>query len=353
MPISHPATGTIPATVWVANYRGQESVTPISTTTNQAGTPIGLGSTVNTVSLAATPNGKTVYVTLSPNRVIPISTATNTAGKPIKVGKEPDAIAVTPDGRTAYVAGLGSGTVTPIATATNTPGPAIKVGQANRLGGDRDHAGWPDRLRRQRRHVARHRGADLHRYRSGREAHQRRSESAIDRDHPGREDGLRRECGHGDAYRHGDEQGRAADHDRRVTRRHRVHAGSKTAYINSYPTGTVTPISVATNTAGTTIRTPKTGFGIAITPDGKTVFVANVNGTVTPISTATNTAGTPIRVCANAVEIAVTPDGKAAYVMSSSSSVTPISTATGKAGAPIKVPPTAWTLVIVPDPAHS
>ena len=36
-----PATGTIPATVWVANYRGQESVTPISTTTNQAGTPIG------------------------------------------------------------------------------------------------------------------------------------------------------------------------------------------------------------------------------------------------------------------------------------------------------------------------
>ncbi len=96
----------------------------------------------------------------------------------------------------------------------------------------------------------------------------------------------------------------------------------------------------------------KTGFGIAITPDGKTVFVANVNGTVTPISTATNPAGTPIKVCADAVEIAVTPDGKAAYVMCSSS-VTPIATATGKAGAPIKVPPTPWTLVIVADPAHS
>ena len=129
-----PATGTIPATVYVANYLGRESVTPISTTTNQAGTPIGLGSAVNAVSLAATPNGKTVYaVTFSPNRVIPISTATNTAGKPIKVAKQPDAIAITPDGRTAYVAGLGSGsgTVTPIATATNTPGPAIKVGRAN------------------------------------------------------------------------------------------------------------------------------------------------------------------------------------------------------------------------------
>ena len=58
-------------------------MTPISTTTNQAGTPIGLGSTVNTVSLAATPNGKTVYaVMFGTNRVIPISTATNTAGKP-------------------------------------------------------------------------------------------------------------------------------------------------------------------------------------------------------------------------------------------------------------------------------
>ena len=53
-----PATGTIPATVYVANYLGRESVTPISTTTNQAGTPIGLGSAVNAVSLAATPNGR-------------------------------------------------------------------------------------------------------------------------------------------------------------------------------------------------------------------------------------------------------------------------------------------------------
>ena len=96
---------------------------------------------------AATPDGKTVYVvTLSTNRVTPISTAANTAGKPIRVGKEPDAIAITPDGRTAYVAS--SGTVTPIATATNTPGLAIRVGRANAgLVGDRDHAGWPDRLR--------------------------------------------------------------------------------------------------------------------------------------------------------------------------------------------------------------
>ena len=34
----------------------------------------------------------------------PIATATNTAGTPITVGVGPDAIAITPDGKTAYVA---------------------------------------------------------------------------------------------------------------------------------------------------------------------------------------------------------------------------------------------------------
>jgi YVTN family beta-propeller protein len=60
--------------------------------------------------------------------VTPISTATGTAGKPIKVGLFPDAIAITPDGKTAYVASSGPGTVTPIRTATGTAGKAIKVG---------------------------------------------------------------------------------------------------------------------------------------------------------------------------------------------------------------------------------
>ena len=36
--------------------------------------------------------------------VTPINTATNTALKPIKVGRSPVAIAITPDGKTAYVA---------------------------------------------------------------------------------------------------------------------------------------------------------------------------------------------------------------------------------------------------------
>jgi YVTN family beta-propeller protein len=54
--------------------------------------------------------------------------ATGTAGKPIKVAEIPRAIAVTPDGKTAYVASDGSATVTPISTADNRAGTPIKVG---------------------------------------------------------------------------------------------------------------------------------------------------------------------------------------------------------------------------------
>jgi DNA-binding beta-propeller fold protein YncE len=67
--------------------------------------------------------------------VTPINTATNTALKAIKAGSAgsyPSAIAITPNGRTAYitsaVTSLAPGTVTPINTATNTAGKAIRVG---------------------------------------------------------------------------------------------------------------------------------------------------------------------------------------------------------------------------------
>ncbi len=55
--------------------------------------------------------------------------ATNTTLQAITVGTGPDAIAITPNGKTAYVANGGSGTVTPInTTTTNRAGHAIKVG---------------------------------------------------------------------------------------------------------------------------------------------------------------------------------------------------------------------------------
>jgi DNA-binding beta-propeller fold protein YncE len=63
--------------------------------------------------------------------VTPIRTATNRALAPVKVGAHPNAIAITPDGKTAYVASppvnLGRGSVTPIRTATNRALAPIKA----------------------------------------------------------------------------------------------------------------------------------------------------------------------------------------------------------------------------------
>ena len=72
-----------------------------------------------------------------------------------------------------------------------------------------------------------------------------------------------------------------------------------TAYVVSGRIGVpglVTPVRTASNTAGPPIPVPL-AQSIAITPDGKTVYVPNAaNPAVTPIRTATNTAGPPIPV---------------------------------------------------------
>src|SRR6185312_952446 len=239
---------------YVANINSG-TVTPIATATNTAGEPVVVG--VRPRAIAVTPDGKTAYVVnqsrpqpppwrsheagkrgrpeLPPDErgtVTPIVTATNTPGEPIDVGNEPFAIAVTPDGKTVYVANTwentgrlasGQSTVTPIATATNTPGPPIQVGS-----GPWAFAITPD---------------------------------------------------------------------------------GKTAYVASWQGGTVTPIATATSTAGAPIEVGEGAQAIVITPDGQTAYVGvwGEPGTVVPIATATNTPGQPIGVGDGPYAIAITP----------------------------------------------
>jgi YVTN family beta-propeller protein len=125
----------------------------------------------------------------------------------------------------------------------------------------------------------------------------------------------------------------------------------KTAYVANEGSNTVTPITVATGTAGTPITVGSTPDAIAITPNGQTAYVANEGSrTVTPITVATGTAGTPIPVGNAPVAIAITPDGQTAYVVNTSSdSVTPITVATGTAGTPITVGLAPEGIAITPD----
>jgi hypothetical protein len=100
----------------MAHITGGPSVIPISLVTGKAGKPIktpGLGGG----SIAITPDGRTAYVgnlkPLAPDAgiVIPIDLAAGTAGKPIHVPSYPNSIldiAITANARTAYAVSLAS-----------------------------------------------------------------------------------------------------------------------------------------------------------------------------------------------------------------------------------------------------
>ncbi len=109
------------------------TVIPVNLATGRPGAPIKVGR--NPQAIAITPDGKTAYVVDSYDGVIiPVNLATGRPGTPIKVGTDPQAIAITPDGTTAYVAsqadGNGDGTVIPVNLATGRTGTPIKVGNS-------------------------------------------------------------------------------------------------------------------------------------------------------------------------------------------------------------------------------
>ena len=78
--------------------------------------------------IAITPDGKHAYVTNNiPNTVSVIETTGNTVVATVAVGSFPIAVAVAPDGKHVYVTNS-SGTVSVIATATNTVVATVPVG---------------------------------------------------------------------------------------------------------------------------------------------------------------------------------------------------------------------------------
>jgi len=235
------APGPAGAIMYVAASNG---MTPVSTGTNTVGKPIRIGAIP--AAIAITPDGKTAYIAdVHPGTVTPVTTATNTPGKPIKIGGFPWAIAITPDGKTAYIAdlpayGRGPTRVMPVATATHTPGKPINISDV--VGLSAAIAITPD--------------------------------------------------------------------------------GTTAYVVTGAHTGTmVTPIATVTNTAGKPISLggglPRAA-AIAITPDGKTAYIATSAyiarscpgcpvGTVIPVATATGTPGKPINIGRIPKGIAITP----------------------------------------------
>lgn len=184
------------------------AVTPVQTATGAVGQPIAIGSVVRDIALS--PSGRTAWVAAggASGTVTPVDLQTMKKGTPIAVGKEPWGIAISPDGSKLLVANSGANSVTPIDVATMTAGTPIGVG--------------------------------------------------------GRPYGIA------------------------------FSPDGQTALVANNGGGTVTPIDVATMSAGEEIgEIANQPWGVAISPDGSKAYVTSESsqGLVTPIEMATRTAG--------------------------------------------------------------
>jgi YVTN family beta-propeller protein len=217
------------------------TVSVITTATGEVSTPIRVSESNSATLVAITPDGKRAYVSHD-NAVSVIDTATDTVSATIPVGKNPGRGAITPDGKHVYVT-TGGDTVSVIDTATGVVSATIPVGPAGY--GGITVAITPD---------------------------------------------------------------------------------GKHAYVSH--DSTVSVIDTATDTVSATIPVDSGTVAVAITPDGKHAYVtiigfrditqqpspAPVHGMVSVIDTATGVVSATIPVGAFPYGVAITPDGTHAYV---------------------------------------
>lgn len=303
---------------WVAYVTSQvpSEVTPIPIPANIAGTPINMGGG-EVIGIALTPDGRFAYVANATTASVEVvDILAGTVVVTIPVGATPIVLAITPDGQKVYVTNSNSNSVSVIQVSSNTviatiPLPFPPFGIA-------------------------------------------------------------------------------------------ITPDGATAYVTTTTVGTVIPINIATNTAGAPIPLgfADPGF-ITMNPNGKFAYVGRINtagplfvidvatnsilttislssptaiptyigvvpdgtkgyvtnniagsNTVFPLDLINNTAGAPIVDGVRPLAITVTPDGATAYITADQTGfVEPLDVATNTFGAPIPVPITPTIIAITPDQA--
>jgi YVTN family beta-propeller protein len=343
---------TLAQNAYITNF-SDNTVSVIATATNTVTTTIPVGTVP--LGVAVSPDGSTVYVANELDGVSVIDTATNTVTATVPAGFTPFRLAVTPDGSKVYVtdAGAGANTVSVIDTATNTMTATIPVGPRPE--------GVAVTPVQRKREAERERGSG-----GGREREPDRSKvyvanngantlSVIDTatntviatitvgSNPlgvavtpvQREREAERERGSGG--------GREREPDR-----------SK-VYVTNQGDNTVSVIDTATNTVTATIPVGSGPSGVAVTPDGTKVYVANAffgfGTNVSVIDAATNTVIATIPAGSAPGNVAVTPDGRRVYVTNfQSNNVSVIDTATNTVTATIPVGGQPGGVAIQPAP---
>jgi YVTN family beta-propeller protein len=248
--------------------------------------PVGVGP----IGIAITADGRHAYVANNGDGTVSvIDTASLTTLATIAGFNGPVGVAITPSGARAYVTCAGSGTIEVIDTATDSVvGAPIAVGDS-----PFEVAITPDGARA---YVANHGSATA---------------SVVDT-------AANTVLGAPIAVGNGPNAVAVSPDGRRV-------------YISNQGSGTLSVIDTATNTVSATIPVGTNPIGVAVLPDGSRAYVANnADGTVNVIDTATDSVvGAPIAVATNPAGVASSPDGSRIWVVNyGSNSVSVIDTAT-------------------------
>jgi YVTN family beta-propeller protein len=139
-----------------------------------------------------------------------------------------------------------------------------------------------------------------------------------------------------------------------------VTPDGKTVYV--FCRSGVCPINTATEKVEPTIQIAgvnvSTGGNhrLVLTPDGKTLYAITTSGTLVPINVADNKAGPPIPIGVNPLSLVITPDGRTAYISSADhrsyveeGTVVPVDLTARHAGARIYVGDNPKAIAVTPD----
>ena len=234
--------------------------------------------------LAISPDGKYAYVVNEgPGTVSVIDTATNTAVNDIVVGNSPSAVAISPDGTYAYVGNTGDDTISVFNTATHTVIDTIPVGNDIYF----SIAFAPN-------------GA----YAYVANSFFNRTSYSISVVNTATRTVVK------NITVGGSPSGVA------------VTPNGALVYVTNENDNTVSVIDTSTNSVIKTIPVGSYPIGVAVSPDGAYAYVANFgDGTVSTISTATNAVVRSTRVGKYPLGLAISPDNSYAYVTNEQGSV--------------------------------
>jgi len=250
-----------------------DTVTPVNAATGSAGQPIKVSEGPSLLVLS--PDGRTCYVETN-SGVFPIDVASGKVGPVISPDSNVNAMAISPDGHTLYLAdslvsASGDSTVTAVNVSSRQLGkPIVITGSTSQ----------PSNI------------------------------AAIE-----------------------------------------ISPDGRMLYLANVPLSaldsTIIPIDTATGAQGKPVQIQSPVLAaLAITPDGKTLYVASVGGDsngqsssdVTPVSLATDTAGSPIRTGTEPDALAIAPDGGTLFVGDGKDdTVTPVTIPAGTPGLAVKV----------------